>query len=129
MSKIVQRCLEPYGARQMRILFKICSAAEWREAVEKTVFAGSAVDHKDGFIHLSTKDQVRDTAARHFAGRADLVLVAFAETDLHGLKWETSRGGALFPHVYGAIAASASRWVGPLPLQAGVHVFPPGIAP
>ncbi len=112
----------------MRFLFKICSDAEWRQAAENGVFAGSAVDHADGFIHLSAADQVRETAARHFAGRTGLVLVAFAEADLSGLKWEPSRGGALFPHVYGTIATGAARWVSPLPLQGGVHVFPAGIA-
>ncbi len=112
----------------MQILFKICSAAEWRVAVENGVYAGSAVDHADGFIHLSTMDQVRETAARHFAGRTGLVLVALVEADLSGLKWEPSRSGAPFPHVYGTIASRAARWVSPLPLQAGVHVFPPGIA-
>jgi uncharacterized protein (DUF952 family) len=108
----------------MQILFKICPEAEWTAATAKGVFAGSAADHADGFIHLSAAHQVRETAARHFAGRHGLVLVAFAGDDLPGLKWEPSRGGALFPHVHGTIAVSLARWVKPLPLEAGSHVFP-----
>lgn len=112
----------------MQFIYKICSAAEWAQAAEKGSFAGSAVDHADGFIHLSTALQMRETAARHFAGRSGLVLVAFAAADLENLKWEPSRGGALFPHVYGTIPATAARWVKPLPFQDNVHAFPPEIA-
>ncbi|WP_373502137.1 DUF952 domain-containing protein [Aestuariivirga sp.] len=108
----------------MRILFKILDAGEWSEAVACGQFDGSAVDLKDGFIHLSAAHQVRETAARHFAGRDGLVLVAFAEHDLAGLTWEASRGGDLFPHVYGAIPTRAAMWVKPLPLENGVHRFP-----
>ena len=111
----------------MRILYKILSAAEWRDAVAKGVFEGSAVDHKDGFIHLSAAHQLRETAARHFAGREGLVLVGFAEAVLGDLKWEPSRGGDLFPHVYGVIATALAGEVHPLPLENGAHRFPPGI--
>ena len=110
----------------MRFLFKICSRAEWREAAATGTFDGSAVDRRDGFIHLSAENQVRDTAARHFAGQDGLVLVAFAEPGLTNLKWEASRGGALFPHVYGTIPVSAAAWVEDLPLAAGGHRFPEG---
>ncbi|MFN4143821.1 DUF952 domain-containing protein [Aestuariivirga sp.] len=112
----------------MRFLYKILSAAEWREALAKGVFEGSAVDRKDGFIHLSAAHQVRETARRHFAGEADLVLVGFAEADLPALKWEPSRGGELFPHVYGPIATRLAVKAEPLPLEAGAHRFPEGIA-
>lgn len=112
----------------MRYIYKICSAAEWAGAEAAGTFTGSAVDHADGFIHLSAAHQVAGTAARHFAGRDGLVLVAFAEADLKGLKWEPSRGGELFPHVHGAIPATAARWVKPLPLEAGAHIFPGEIA-
>ena len=112
----------------MQFIYKICSALEWAEAAERGNFAGSTVDHADGFIHLSTALQMRETAARHFAGRTGLVLVAFAAADLEYLKWETSRGGILFPHVYGTIPATAARWVKLLPFENASHVFPPEIA-
>ena len=112
----------------MRILYKIISAAQWRDAVARGVFEGSAVDLKDGFIHLSTATQMRETAARHFAGQDGLVLVGFREQDLANLKWEPSRGGDLFPHVYGVIVPSLAVSEHPLPLANGVHRFPEGAA-
>ena len=112
----------------MRFLYKILSAAEWRAALASGFFEGSAVDREDGFIHLSAAHQVRETARRHFAGKADLVLVAFAESALPALKWEPSRGGELFPHVYGPIATELAARADPLPLEAGAHRFPEGIA-
>jgi uncharacterized protein (DUF952 family) len=111
----------------MRLLYKILSGAEWLDASSRGVFPGSAVDLKDGFIHLSTAEQLRETAARHFAGLDGLVLVAFAEEALAPLKWEPSRGGDLFPHVYGPIATGLAAEVHPLPLERGRHRFPSGI--
>jgi uncharacterized protein (DUF952 family) len=111
----------------MRLLYKILSAAEWRDATARGLFEGSAVDLKDGFIHLSAAHQVRETAARHFAGREGLVLVSFPEEALAKLRWEPSRGGDLFPHVYGAIETRLASGVHPLPLENGAHLFPPGI--
>ena len=86
-----------------------------------------ALDLRDGFIHFSTAAQVRETAARHFAGAADLLLVAVSTEALGpALTWEPSRGGDLFPHLYGELPFEAVRWVTPLPLDAaGQHVFPP----
>jgi uncharacterized protein (DUF952 family) len=110
--------------RPMQYVFKILRADEWAIAIRGGEFKGSAIDHKDGFIHLSAAHQVRETAARHFAGQTDLVLVAFPEKGLSGLKWEPSRGGDLFPHVYGSIAVTAAGWVKRLPLVDGVHRFP-----
>lgn len=124
MWAIVQTQRRAYG-RPMRFLFKILKAEAWRAAEETGLFEGSAVDHKDGFIHLSAAHQVRETAARHFAGETGLVLVAFAEGDLANLRWEASRGGGLFPHVHDTIPAGVARWVKPLPVADGVHVFPP----
>ena len=115
---------QPMVARTMRFLFKIVTAAEWASAVEAGAFTGSAVDVRDGFIHLSAAHQVAETAARHFGGRDGLMLVAFPEDRLAGLKWETSRGGDLFPHVYGEVPVSAAAWVKPLPLVNGAHLFP-----
>ncbi len=108
----------------MRILYKIVTAGEWRNAEAKGRFEGSAVDARDGFIHLSAVHQVRETAARHFRCESDLLLVGFRETDLPDLRWEPSRGGDLFPHVYGSIATAIAASVDALPLVDGVHRFP-----
>jgi uncharacterized protein (DUF952 family) len=110
----------------MTIIFKICRAAEWAEVAREGAFRGSAVDLRDGYIHFSTSAQVAETAARHFAGQIDLVLVAVDAAALgDSLKWEPSRGGALFPHLYGELPATAALWVKPLPLDnTGLHVFP-----
>ena len=108
----------------MVLVYKICPAAEWNRAAAHGTFAGSAADLSDGFIHLSTAHQLRGTAAKHFKGREDLVLVAFDADALPGLQWEPSRGGDLFPHVHGSLAAARATWVKPLPLIDGVHVFP-----
>ena len=108
------------------IIYKICDAALWREAERTQLFSGAAVDAQDGYIHFSSADQVADTAAKYFAGMADLVLVAVDAQALGAaLKWEPARGGALFPHLYGVMPLSAVRWVKPLPIAAdGRHVFP-----
>jgi beta-hydroxylase len=99
--------------------FKILTADEWARFQADGRFEGSPVDRADGFIHLSAADQVEGTLARHFAGKAGLVL---AEVDLAALgdtvRWEESRGGALFPHVYGALPWSAIRGAKPVPGQA-----------
>lgn len=108
-------------------VFKILSGAEWQAAEQAGVFTGSGVDLADGFIHLSTAAQVAETAARHFAGRDGLVLVA-ADANALGpaLRYEPSRGGGLFPHLYGPLPLDAVVWVRPLPLGAnGHHRFPP----
>ena len=107
-------------------IYKICDRALWQEAERQGVFRGAPVDAQDGFIHFSTAGQVAETAARHFAGAADLVLVAVeAERLGPALKWEPSRGGALFPHLYGALPLDAVVWTKPLPLGGdGRHVFP-----
>ena len=114
----------------MTVIYKICGAEEWAEAERAGVYRGSAVDTRDGYIHFSTATQVGETAAKHFAGQDDLVLIAVdAEALGANLKWEPSRGGALFPHLYAELPASAALWVKPLPLDAsGRHLFPAGIA-
>jgi uncharacterized protein (DUF952 family) len=110
----------------MSTIYKICTAAEWREAERAGLYRGSAVDRRDGFIHFSTAAQAAETAQKHFAGQRDLVLVAVdAQTLGERLKWEPSRGGALFPHLYGELDVSTVRQVEPLPLdESGQHVFP-----
>jgi uncharacterized protein (DUF952 family) len=110
----------------MTAIYKICEAAQWADAQRTGEFLGSEADFADGYIHFSTAAQVADTAAKHFAGMSDLVLVAVDAEDLGGvLRWEPSRGGALFPHLYGALPAAAVRWVKPLRFDdSGRHVFP-----
>jgi uncharacterized protein (DUF952 family) len=111
------------------LLYKICPEPLWRAAEEAGAFHGAEVDVAHGYIHLSAAGQVRETAARHFAGAADLFLVAVDAAALGAtLRWEPSRGGALFPHLYGVLPLSAVRAVTPLPLGAdGRHLFPPDI--
>ena len=107
-------------------IYKILSAAEWRDAGRVGSFRGAGIDLTDGYIHFSTAEQAAETALKHFAGKSDLVLVA-VDVDKLGarLKWEVSRGGALFPHLYGTLATGDVLWVKPLPLDAdGKHVFP-----
>ena len=88
------------------IIYKIVPAALWRDAEEAGVFAGSPVDVRDGFIHFSTKAQLAETAAKHFAGQRDLLLVA-VDADHLDIRWERSRGGDLFPHLYAVLPLSA----------------------
>jgi len=109
----------------MTLIFKIVGAEEWRAAEALGVFAGAAVDRADGYIHFSTAAQAPETAAKWFGGRCDLVLAA-VDADALGpaLRWEPSRGGALFPHLYGALALDAVVWTRLLPLgDEGRHLF------
>ena len=108
------------------IIYKIVPADLWAEAEASGVFGGAPIDLNDGFIHLSTAAQARQTAALYFAGQAGLMLVA-ADTGKLGDKliFEPSRGGDLFPHLYGELPLSAVIWERPLPLdEAGNHIFP-----
>lgn len=111
----------------MPTLYKIVPAALWREAERSGTFRGSPFDVKDGFIHFSTAKQVEDTAAKHFAGERDLLLVRVDAAILGAaLKWEPARGGALFPHLYGELDLANVTHVEPLPLtDSGNHRFPP----
>ena len=105
---------------------KICGQAAWRAAESGGAFRGSEADARDGFIHFSTAAQVAETAAKHFAGQTDLLLIA-VDVDALGqsLVWEHSRGGDLFPHLYAALPLAAVRWTRPLAHGAdGRHVFP-----
>ena len=107
-------------------IYKILPQSMWSDAIATGSFRGSALDLKDGFIHFSTAEQVHETAAKHFAGVTDLVLVA-VEAEVLGtaLEWEASRGGALFPHLYAPLAVKLASWVKPLPWGPdGHHVFP-----
>lgn len=110
----------------MGLIYKIVAEPLWREAERRGVFRGAPVDLADGYIHFSTASQVRETAARHFAGAADLVIVAVEPGNLgQKLRFEPSRGGDLFPHLYGELDVKVVRWVAPLPLaEDGRHIFP-----
>lgn len=107
----------------MTLIYKIVAEPVWR--AEGSVFRGAGVDLSDGFIHFSTLSQAPATATRHYAGQSDLLLVAVDVARLgDALKWEVSRGGELFPHLYGELPLSAVAWVKPLPLKAdGSHDF------
>lgn len=106
-------------------IFKIVPMALWAEAELAGRFSGSPADLQDGFIHFSTATQVRETAAKHFAAKSDLLLVAVNGEALP-VHWEPSRGGQLFPHLYGDLPLTAVKWTAPLPIGAdGLHVFPP----
>jgi uncharacterized protein (DUF952 family) len=111
--------------RLRMIVYKIVATEDWAKAQAAGAFMGAAIDRADGFIHFSTAEQAPETAAKWFAGRGDLTLAA-VDADALGdaLRWEPSRGGALFPHLYAALPMSAVVWSRLLPLGAdGSHVF------
>ena len=111
----------------LQILYKILPRNAWERAKAAQRFDGAGIDLGDGYIHLSTGAQVKETAARHFAGQQDLVLVAVPEAAVaKDLKWEASRGGALFPHVFGPIDPAHVLWVKDLPWIGEAHEFPHG---
>ena len=90
------------------VAYKIVDAEEWRRAQDAGEYTGSAVDHADGYIHMSTEAQLAETARRHFAGGRDLLLLDVDLTRLgDDVVWEPSRGGALFPHLYAPLPVSA----------------------
>jgi len=109
-----------------QIIYKIAPEVLWREAEQNGRFGGAPIDIVDGFIHFSTAAQARETAAKHFAGQTNLLLIAIDATKLgDALKYEVSRGGALFPHLYATLGLDAVLWAKPLPLGAdGQHEFP-----
>lgn len=110
------------------LVYKIFRRSEWNAFRAAGVTAGAPVDLRDGFIHLSTSEQVAGTAARHFAQESDLVLVAIDADRLGAdLKWEPSRGGALFPHLYRPLRLPDVVWDKSLPLGATGHIFPEGV--
>jgi uncharacterized protein (DUF952 family) len=110
-------------------VYKVLSEAAFEQAWAAGRFHGSADDARDGFIHLSAGQQLAGTLAAHFARQEGLVLVALDARRLGpALKWEASRGGALFPHLYASLDLAAVLWVEPLPLgQDGRHVLPQGV--
>jgi uncharacterized protein (DUF952 family) len=109
-----------------KTIYHLCRAEEWQSAVVAGTYAGSSQDRADGFIHFSTAEQVRDSAARHRAGQEGLVLLGVAVAFLgKDLRWEPARDGALFPHLYGPLPITAVVAVHDLPLHPdGYHRFP-----
>jgi uncharacterized protein (DUF952 family) len=102
----------------MTPVYKIAPLALWRAAEEAGAFTGAPVDVADGFIHFSTREQLAETATRHFSGQRNLMLIAIDAARLGAaLVYEPSRGGALFPHLYGPLPLAACLWSAPLPLR------------
>lgn len=110
-------------------IYHMCKRAEWEAARSSGTYRGSSQDAADGFIHFSTAEQIIESAAKHRTGQRDLVLIEVEAGALgDALRWEASRGGQLFPHLYGTLPAGAVRRVAPLPLGPdGRHVFPWGL--
>lgn len=107
------------------LIYKIFREAEWSSLQAQGETQGAPVDLADGYVHFSTAEQATGTAAKHFAGAKGLILLAL-EADAMGeaLKWEASRGGALFPHLYRALHLDEVIWAKPLPLVGEAHRFP-----
>lgn len=122
----VETVADSRAAIAVHTIYKICPASLWREAERQGAFSGSADDRRDGFIHFSTAAQVPQTLRRHFAGQPGLFLIAVDADALGGaLRWERSRGGDLFPHLYGDLDPRAAHAVTTLTLRAdGTHDVP-----
>ncbi|MEW2915060.1 DUF952 domain-containing protein [Leisingera sp. JC11] len=111
------------------LIYKIFRAGEWAALQAAGETPGAPIDVADGYVHFSTATQAAETAAKHFAGAEGLTLLA-CDADAMGddLKWEVSRGGAEFPHLYRNIRMSDVVWAKPLPLVEGSHQFPEEMA-
>ena len=128
---VTHRLTQPHGRgiTTAMLIYKILRASEWADFQARGVTRGAPVDLADGFVHFSTARQAPETAARHFAGEAGLMLLAVDSDRLgEALCWEPSRGGALFPHLYRELRFSDVVWAQPLPLVEGAHRFPAGLA-
>jgi len=109
------------------LIYKIFRAPEWAQLRQDRTTTGAPIDVADGYIHFSTAAQAAETTAKHFAGQTDLFLIAVeAETLGDDLKWEVSRGGADFPHLYRDMQIEDVHWAQPLPFADGAHQFPAG---
>jgi len=107
------------------MIYKILRSDEWVALQAQGETQGAPIDVADGYVHFSTAEQVLETAAKHFADAEGLVLLAYDETAMTGdLRWEPSRGGALFPHLYGPLRHADMVWAKDLPLVDGAHQFP-----
>ncbi len=115
----------------MSIVYKICSKSEWDKAVIEKIYTGSEVDNRDGFIHLSTKEQLKETVEKHFKGQENLLIISFTVNKLKDkLKWDISRNEELFPHYYGNLETNKAEEIYNLDLNAnGFHEFPENFFP
>ncbi|MEL6463857.1 MAG: DUF952 domain-containing protein [Pseudomonadota bacterium] len=109
------------------LIYKVFRGPEWAALRANGTTPGAPIDVADGYVHFSTAEQAAETAAKHFAGEDDLFLVA-VDTDAlkDDLKWEVSRGGSKFPHLYREMRLADVHWAQPLPSENGIHQFPPG---
>lgn len=112
------------------LIFHMCHAEEWQTAQKTGQYLGSSQDQTDGFIHFSTSEQIVESAAKHRTGQNSLLLLTVDPKKLgNSLKWEESRGGALFPHLYSPLPTEAASRVDDLPLgDDGLHIFPDHVA-
>lgn len=110
------------------MIYKLFRTPEWQALKAEGTTLGAPIDLDDGYIHFSTAAQVAETAARHFGGVEGLWLVAVEDAVVAGnLRWEVSRGGAAFPHLYAPLRLDQVAWSQPLALVDGVHAFPAGL--
>ena len=111
------------------LIYKILTGEQWQELQSAGESAGAPIDVADGYVHFSTATQAAETAAKHFAGQDGLWLLALDVDALgDGLQWEPSRGGQLFPHLYGPLRMADVSWAKSLPLLEGTHQFPGDMA-
>ncbi|NDV02352.1 DUF952 domain-containing protein [Pseudoroseicyclus tamaricis] len=106
-------------------IYKILRGPEWDELQANGATRGAPIDVADGYVHFSTAAQVTETAAKHFAGEEGLWLLTLESEELSPLEWEPSRGGQLFPHLYGPLRLDDVKEAVPLTLEGGSHRFPP----
>ena len=110
------------------LIFKIFRPSEWQTLHEQGVTVGAPIDISDGYVHFSTSAQVAETAEKHFAEDGDLWLLALEADGLgEDLKWEPSRGGQLFPHLYRPLRLSDIQWARPYRKSEGGHILPDGV--
>ncbi len=108
------------------MIYKLFRPSEWADLQATGTTPGAPIDVADGYVHFSTAEQVAETAEKYFSGLEGLVLLALDADPLgHDLRWEPSRGGALFPHLYRDLRLTDIAWQSVLPLRDGTHVFPP----
>jgi uncharacterized protein (DUF952 family) len=126
MLELSRLCFNGPGMSATSAIFRLVTADVWQRALERGTFEGTLHDARDGFIHFSTAEQVVETARRHYAGQPSLLLLRVSTATLGpALRWEPSRGGALFPHLYSPLPTSAVTNVCSLLLGAdGQHIFP-----
>jgi len=107
------------------LIYKIFRADEWHHLQANGKTLGAPIDLSDGYVHFSTAAQAAETAAKYFAGIEGLMLLAVEADGCEAIKWEPSRGGALFPHLYRALTLADVVWAKPLPCRTAGHIFPP----